>query len=201
MRALAARSAVRLLFFAGSLASLPQALAHRHADRGGIADAAGRYSVVFGLDQALPNRRFTPGALNPAVRPGNIRETICVRGFTRTIRPPEEYTERLKRREIHQYGYTDFRLRDYEEDHLVSLELGGSPTSPRNLWPQPHHVIGGWGSYAKDRLENRLHTLVCRGRLPLDEAQRAIATDWISAFQRYVGPDPASGRGHHRRVD
>jgi len=201
MRPFTSLSAVCFLSFAGSLVFMPQALANRYSDRGGISDAAGRYSVVFGLDQALPNRRFTPGALNPAVTQGNVRETICVRGYTKSIRPPQEYTERLKRREIHQYGYTDFRLRDYEEDHLVSLELGGSPTSPRNLWPQPHHVIGGWGSYAKDRLENRLHTLVCRGRLPLDEAQRAIATDWISAYRRYVGPNPTSGGGHHRRVD
>jgi hypothetical protein len=201
MRPLPSLSAVCCLFFAGSLVFMSHALANRHSDRGGIADAAGRYSVVFGLDKALPNRRFTPGALNPTVTQGNIRETICVRGFTKSIRPPEEYTERLKRREIHQYGYTDFRLRDYEEDHLISLELGGSPTSPRNLWPQPHHVIGGWGSYTKDRLEDRLHTLVCRDELPLEEAQRAIATDWIDAYKRYVGPNPAPGRRHHRRVD
>lgn len=189
------------LFIAGSLFSAPHALADRYSDRGGIADADGRYGVVFGLDQALPNRRLTPGALNPAVTQGNIRETICVRGYAKSIRPPENYTERLKRRGVRQYLYTDFRLRDYEEDHLVSLELGGSPVSPRNLWPQPHHVIGGWGSYTKDRLEDRLHTLVCRGRLPLDDAQRAIATDWIAAYKRYVGPNPSAGRRHHRRVD
>lgn len=193
-------SAACFVFIAGSLISAPRALANRHSDRGGIAEADGRYSVVFSLDQALPNRRLTPGALNPAVTQGNMRQTICVRGYTKSIRPPEEYTEKLKRHGIHRYGYSDFRLRDYEEDHLVSLELGGSPTSPRNLWPQPHHVIGGWGSYAKDRLEDRLHTLVCRGRLPLDEAQRAIATDWIAAYKRYIGPNPSPGRRHHRRM-
>ena len=78
--------------------------------------------------------------------------------------------------------------------HLISLELGGSPDNPRNLWPQPHHVIGGWGSYAKDRLENRLHTLVCRGRLPLAQAQREIAGNWIVAYKRYVGAQPRPGR-------
>ena len=184
----------------GSLAHVPNAFANRYSDRGGVGGASGRYSVVFGLDQALPDRHLTPGALNPAVTQSNIRETICVRGYTRTIRPPEKYTEMLKRRGIRQYRYTDFRLRDYEEDHLVSLELGGSPTSPRNLWPQPHHVIGGWGSYAKDRLEDRLHTLVCRDRLPLQDAQRAIVTDWIAAYKLYIGPAPAPGR-HQRRVD
>lgn len=88
----------------------------------------------------------------------------------------------------------------YPPYHLVSLELGGSPTDPHNLWPQPHHVIGGWGSYAKDRLENRLHTLVCRGRVPLVQAQRDIASDWIVAYQHYVGPSPSSGR-RQRRAD
>jgi len=197
---LALLAAACFLFLGGSLAHVPHALANRYSDRGGRDGASGRYSVVFGLDQALPNRHLTPGALNPAVTQGNIRETICVRGYSKSIRPPEKYTEVLKRRGIHQYRYSDFRLRDYEEDHLVSLELGGSPTSPRNLWPQPHHVIGGWGSYAKDRLEDRLHTLVCRDRLPLEEAQHAIATDWIAAYKRYVGPAPVPGR-HHRRVD
>lgn len=169
------------------------ASADSHHDLGGVADAAGRYSVVFPLEEARPNPRLTPGAVNSAVMQSNIRETICRRGFSKRIRPPREYTERLKRHQIREYRYTDRRLRDYEEDHLVSLEIGGSPTSPRNLWPEPRHVIGGWGSEAKDRLENRLHTEVCRGRLPLAEAQRAIASDWIAAYKRYVGPAPQRG--------
>lgn len=197
---LASLSAACFLFIAGSVVSAPHALANRYSDRGGIAESDGRYSVVFSLDRALPNRRLTPGALNAAVTQGNIRETICVRGYTKSIRPPEDYTEKLKRRGIHRYGYSDFRLRDYEEDHLVSLELGGSATDPHNLWPEPHHVIGGWGSYAKDRLENKLHTLVCRGRLPLAQAQRDIAGDWIAAYKRYIGPTPSPGR-RRRRVD
>lgn len=188
------------LILAISLLCARPAAGHRHHDRGGIAGAEGRYSVVFSLGQARPNPRLTPGALNPAVSQDNIHRTLCVRGYSRSIRPPERYTERLKRLGIRQYGYSDRRLRDYEEDHLVSLELGGSPTSPRNLWPEPHHVIGGWGSYAKDRLENRLHTLVCRGRLPLVQAQREIASDWIAAYRRYLGPTPVSRR-RHRRVD
>lgn len=161
---------------------------------------AARYDVVFNLGQARPDARITPGALNPAVNQDNIQETICSRGYSKTVRPPEEYTERLKRSGIRKYGYDDRRLRDYEEDHLISIGLGGSPTAPRNLWPEPHHVIGGWGSYTKDRLEDRLHALVCRGRVPLAQAQRDIASDWIAAYKRYVGPNPFPAR-RHRRVD
>ena len=89
-------------------------------------------------------------------------------------------------------------MRDYEEDHLISLELGGSPSSPRNLWPEPHHVIGGWGSYTKDKLENRLHSMVCHGQISLAEAQHEIATDWIAAYKRDIGPTPVKGRGHRQ---
>jgi hypothetical protein len=181
-----------------SLLGASPALAGRHDDRGGVAGAEGRYAVVFNLDAARPNPHMTPGALNRAVDQANIHATICVRGYSRSIRPPEEYTERLKRSGIRRYGYSDRRLRDYEEDHLVSLELGGSPTDPRNLWPEPHHVIGGWGSYTKDRLENRLHALVCRGRVPLALAQREISGDWIAAYARYVGPTPYPRRRHRR---
>ncbi len=125
---------------------------YQHTGAGGIV-ATGRYAVVFPIAAALPSPRLTPGATNPAVTQADIHETICVPGYTRTIRPAERYTERLKRAGIRRYGYGDRRLRDYEEDHLISLELGGSPDSPRNLWPEPHHVVGAWGSYTKDRLE------------------------------------------------
>ncbi|MGH8261112.1 MAG: hypothetical protein ACREUG_15630, partial [Steroidobacteraceae bacterium] len=166
------------------------ALASRRHSLGGVEGAQGRYSVVFPLEEARPDARMTPGAVNRAVTQANIAETICRRGYTKTIRPPRKYTERLKRRQIRAYRYTDRRLRDYEEDHLVSLEIGGSPSDPRNLWPEPRHVVGGWGSQTKDRLENRLHRAVCQGRLPLAAAQRAIAHDWIAAYRRYIGPAP-----------
>jgi hypothetical protein len=82
---------------------------------------------------ALPDPNRTPGAVNPAVTQENIDSTICVRGWTRTVRPPEEYTENLKRRQMREYGYTDHHLSDFEEDHLIPLEIGGSPDDPRNL--------------------------------------------------------------------
>jgi hypothetical protein len=163
------------------------ALGSSRHNLGGVEDAEGRYSVVFPLEEARPNSHLTPGATNPAVTQANIRETICARGYTKRIRPPRNYTERLKRRQVREYRYTDRRLRDFEEDHLVSLGIGGSPTDPRNLWPEPRHVIGGWGSDAKDRLEDRLHSSVCRGQVSLAEAQRAMAVDWIAAYKRYVG--------------
>jgi hypothetical protein len=109
---------------------------------------------------------LTPGVLNPDVTPATIRSTICRRGWTRTIRPPVAYTNDLKRRGLRQY-----RLRgppsSYQEDHLISLELGGHPTDPRNLWPEPYPRAA-----AVDRQENELNARVCSGELSLADAQR-----------------------------
>jgi hypothetical protein len=73
----------------------------------------------------------------------------------------------------------------YEEDHLINLELGWSPNSPQNLWPEP--LVGPWNARVKDRLENKLHKMVCDGKMSLTDAQKAIATDWVAAYRKYVG--------------
>lgn len=135
----------------------------------------------------LPDAIATPGAINPAVTQDNIATTICVRGWTKTIRPPASYTNKLKTGQLAAGAYASPQpRRTFEEDHLVSLELGGHPTDPRNLWPQPWD--GTYGAHAKDRLENFLHRAVCAGRIPLAEAQAAVASDWIAAYQKYIGP-------------
>ena len=177
--------ATLLAFLAAAFLPLAPETA-RGADKGGV-EAQGKYEVVHPVEDARPRPKLTPGAIDPRVTQENIRSTICHRGYTKTVRPPASYTGDLKRKQIARYGYEDRRLRDYEEDHLISLELGGSPTSPKNLWPEPRHVIGGWGADAKDQLENELHRRVCHGELPLAEAQRAIATDWIAAYKQYIG--------------
>ena len=108
----------------------------------------------------------TPGVLNAAVTQATIRSTICTRGWTATIRPPTSYTSALKLRQLAAYGETG-PPEDFQEDHLISLELGGHPTDPRNLWPEPYpraaHV---------DAIENELNRKVCEGSLTLSEAQR-----------------------------
>jgi hypothetical protein len=108
----------------------------------------------------------TPGVVNPDVTPANVAATICRRGWTRTIRPPVEYTNALKVRQMRAYGETGSPA-DYQEDHLVSLELGGHPTDPRNLWPEPYPRAS-----EVDTIENDLNAKVCAGELSLDDAQR-----------------------------
>jgi len=104
--------------------------------------------------------------------------TICVTGYTAGVRPPSAYTDSLKKQQIVQYGYSDTNPADYEEDHLIPLELGGHPTDPRNLWPEPR--FGAEPASKKDGVENALHARVCSGSTSLATAQRAIAEDWES---------------------
>jgi hypothetical protein len=107
----------------------------------------------------------TPGVLNAAVTQANIRTTVCHPGWTRTVRPPTDYTNALKRRQMRAYGERG-PMSAYQEDHLISLELGGDPTDPRNLWPEPYPRASD-----VDKIENELNAQVCSGALSLAQAQ------------------------------
>jgi len=136
------------------------------------------------LTNPLPNPRWTPGATNPAVSQANIHSTICVNGYAKSIRPPTTWTTALKRQQIRQMGLRDRRLGRYEEDHLIALSMGGHPSDERNLWPQPRS--GRWSASAKDDLEFVLYKMVCTGEMGLVDAQRAIASNWVQAYETYV---------------
>lgn len=125
----------------------------------------------------LPDPSCTPGGTNPAVTQGDIDTTICTSGWTATVRPPESYTEPLKYQQMAAYGDTG-PASGYEEDHLIPLELGGSPTSPQNLWPEP-----GPSPNPKDDVENAANRAVCDRSITLVAAQQAIAANWIGLGQ------------------
>ena len=107
----------------------------------------------------------TPGVLNPDVTQATIGTTICVQGWTRTVRPPSDYTNALKLRQMRAYGESG-PPSAFQEDHLISLELGGHPTDPRNLWPEPYPRAS-----RVDAIENELNAQVCSGSLTLAQAQ------------------------------
>ncbi|WP_409465231.1 hypothetical protein [Amycolatopsis sp. GA6-003] len=127
----------------------------------------------------LPDPVCTPGATNPDVTQDTIDDTICVPGWTATVRPPTSYTTKLKKQGIIDYGYSDTSLSSYEEDHFLPLELGGAPKDPKNLWPEPHD--GDQNSYRKDSVENAVKKAVCAGKATLADAQHAMLTDWTTA--------------------
>jgi hypothetical protein len=122
------------------------------------AAVAARYTLI--------RPTHTPGALYARVTQATIARTVCRAGWTATIRPPSSYTSTLKRQQLADWRYADRNASHYEEDHLVSLELGGAPRSTRNLWPQPQLQ-----ARKDDQLENTWRAMVCSGALTLREAQ------------------------------
>jgi hypothetical protein len=102
-------------------------------------------------------------------------------GYTKAVRPSESVTEREKFASMGAYGNSG-SPHDYEYDHLVSLELGGALNDSRNLWPEP-----GASPNPKDKVEDRLHALVCDRQISLASAQRQIAGNWIAPYKRLFG--------------
>jgi hypothetical protein len=146
---------------------------------GGAPEAAASPSTCSQSYLPLPDPGCTPGVTNPDVSQATIDQTICVSGWTATVRPPTSYTNPLKEQGIADYGYTDTSMSDYEEDHFIPLELGGSPRDPGNLWPEPH--AGSPNAYSKDSVENRLKKAVCDGEATLVAAQDALVNNWTTA--------------------
>lgn len=126
----------------------------------------------------LPDSSCTPGAI---FRLATVAR-ICQPGYTKTVR---NVRKSVKDEVYAEYGIASHRSGAYEVDHLIPLELGGS-NAVENLWPQPANNPNSHGFRVKDRLENRLHTRVCSRRTTLRAAQRAIRTNWVQAFKRFV---------------
>ena len=126
---------------------------------------------------------------DPLKTPGDVLTSdsgkVCVPGYTKTVR---NVPQALKEQVYRSYGITSRQSGEYEIDHLISLELGGS-NSARNLWPESYKTMP-LNAHVKDALENRLHTLACSGKITLEQAQQAIARDWQAAYVKYLGPLP-----------
>ena len=158
-------------------------------------DALGQRSsrAVGNADQStallLPDLKMTPGATLP-VTTGDI----CVSGYTKKVR---NVPASVKRQVYAEYGIVSHQPGEYEVDHLISLELGGS-NSIKNLWPQSY-VTQPWNAHVKDKLENELHAEICDGRIDLATAQKEIATNWIASYKKHFHTDVPLSSGSRRR--
>ena len=155
------------------------------------------------INGPLQDLQCTPGAIITTA----IKSKICVSGYAKSVRnvPQSE-----KNQVYREYGITHHTAGQYEVDHLVSLELGGS-NDIANLWPEAASPKPGF--HQKDQVENYLHNQVCAGKIDLKTAQAEIATNWLTVYKQvpsnYSGSDdensiqfgstPTPSSKHHHR--
>lgn len=125
----------------------------------------------------LPDSACTPGAIFADA----TTDQICQSGYASSVRnvPTSE-----KDQAYAEYGIASHYPGEYEVDHLVSLELGGS-NDIANLWPEAANPTPGF--HQKDQVENYLHDQVCSGAISLHDAQVEIATNWLQVYQQMQG--------------
>ena len=156
----------------------------------------GRTTAQLIAAHVLPDPSITPGVVNPAVTQSNIKSTICVPGWTATVRPPTSFTDKL-RAAMTPAGHNP---RDGEGDHRLPIEDGGMP-GPRPLNDAVQvalfHKTFWWEVYAdrygarlKDVVETKIHREICSGVITLADGQNALLDNWLLAYVKYVGPLP-----------
>jgi Domain of unknown function DUF11/Putative Ig domain len=130
----------------------------------------------------LPDRRCSPGAYYSKL----TKKVVCASSFrTSKIR----YVPDSVKHDVEtEYGLT---AKSYgstlEIDAIVSLELGGS-NDIANLYPERASPAPGF--HVKDKLEAKLHDLVCAGSMTLRAAQIGIATNWRTLYKTVYGVTP-----------
>lgn len=138
------------------------------------------FLLIFELrtkaDGPQPDAGLTPGDTRPI-----SMEQVCRAGEAEVV--VANIPEETRRKVFSAYGITPAKPGDYEVDYLITPDLGGSD-SLRNLWPQPYSAR--WNAREKDKLEQRLHQMVCSGNIDLATAQHEIAANWIRAYRKYV---------------
>jgi anti-sigma factor RsiW len=165
-----ARGISTAIAVAASLAAL--STASLVMDRSARTPAAPRQVHARAATDPLPVAALTPGAVSALTA-----EQLCA-----GARPPRTVKADVRRRVLVRYGMERVPADAYELDALITLDLGGT-VDPENLWPQPY-ASSLWNARIKDALERLLADEVCHGRVPLAQAQREIATDWVTAYKR-----------------
>jgi hypothetical protein len=135
------------------------------------------FEATVSAEGPKPKAGLTPGE----TRPITIDE-VCRTSQAVVITP--NITDETRREVFAAYRIDPARRGEFEVDYLITPDLGGAE-SVRNMWPQPYSVR--WNARVKDKLEQRLHQLVCENKLDLTTAQHDIALDWIGAYKKYVG--------------
>jgi hypothetical protein len=138
-------------------------------------------------DQPYANQQLTPGDIFPGV----TAVDICQGGYAKAHRT-KYFSKRFRQTLYATYNDQYIpRSGDYELDHKVSLENGGT-NSNANLWPESYRIL--WGARVKDRLENKIHEQICNQIITIQQGQQMLEGDWIAAYKYYFGPVPSTKR-------
>jgi len=127
----------------------------------------------------VPDDALSPGATNT----GNM-DQVCAPNYSRQIR---QVSVSMRRAVYAEYGLTAASCGHCEIDHRIPLEIGGS-NEKSNLWPQSDDTKP-WNAHSKDRLEDYIHERVCKGDMPLAEAQQLFRGNWIDAYEKVFHVD------------
>ena len=119
--------------------------------------------------------------LNPDVRPDTIQQTICRPGYSATVRPSVSYTNPIKFRMMDREGLPREGAKDWALDHRLAIGLGGHPRQLDNLQLLTRSENG-----RKSRIEAKMICYVCKGVMPLDQAQVEVWEDWRAAYRRWA---------------
>ncbi len=128
-----------------------------------------------------------PGCTPGAIFPNATKADICTPGYARSVR---DVPQSVKDKVYASYGISSHLPGQYEVDHLVSLQLGGS-NDIANLWPEASSPKPGF--HEKDAVENYLHAQICSGAISLKDAQVEIATNWLAVYNRMSNKQTAPG--------
>jgi hypothetical protein len=124
---------------------------------------------------------LSSAALNPDVTQDTIQQTICVPGYTKTVRPSTTYTNGVKFKLMREEGIAEDRVHELALDHIIALALGGHPRSLDNL-----QLLDAHENSRKSRIEVKLQCFVCTGAMPLQQAQDEVVADWRGTYSRYA---------------
>jgi hypothetical protein len=153
---------------------------------GRLALAGGAFLAVFvGIVLMFGTKVNAEGPKPRSMTPGEARSItlreVCEYQKAEVI--SHDIPEDKQRQVFAMYGIKSPKQGQFEVDYLITPDLGGTE-SIRNLWPEPYSAV--WNARVKDQLEEKLHELVCSGKLDLATAQHDIAVDWIGAYKKYV---------------
>lgn len=126
------------------------------------------------VSNALPDSACTPGDIIKTA----TKSAICASGYASSVR---DVPQSVKNKVYAEYGIRTHTAGQFEVDHYVSLEIGGS-NDISNLWPEAASPKPGF--HEKDKVENYLHSQVCSGAMSLHDAQVKIATNWLAVYNQ-----------------